>query len=81
VVPEFGATLQGEKLIIDKFLYGLKISACIFHEHLSKSLLRLGFKKQSINMIYGWWTVHHIMNTLQRMWMKFLSGARMPWQS
>jgi hypothetical protein len=26
-------------------LYGLKISAARFHEHLSESLLRLGFKK------------------------------------
>jgi hypothetical protein len=43
--PEFGANLHGKNLIIDKSLYGLKTSAVRFHEHLSKSLLRLGFKK------------------------------------
>jgi hypothetical protein len=31
--------------MIDKSLYGLKTSAARFHEHLSESLLRLGFKK------------------------------------
>jgi hypothetical protein len=31
--------------MIDKFLYGLKTSAARFHEHLSESLLRLGFQK------------------------------------
>jgi hypothetical protein len=34
-----------KKLIIDKSFYGLKTSAGRFHEHLSESLLRLGFKK------------------------------------
>jgi hypothetical protein len=43
--PEFGASLHGNSLIIDKSLYGLKTSAARFHEHLSGSLLRLGFKK------------------------------------
>jgi hypothetical protein len=43
--PEFGANLHCKKLIIDKSLYGLKTSAARFHEHLSESLLRLGFKK------------------------------------
>jgi hypothetical protein len=43
--PEFGASLNGKNLIIDKSLYGLKTSAARFHEHLSHSLLRLGFKK------------------------------------
>jgi hypothetical protein len=43
--PEFGANLHGKSLLIDKSLYGLKTSAARFHEHLSKSLLRLGFKK------------------------------------
>jgi hypothetical protein len=38
--PEFGANLHGKNLIFDKSLYGLKTSAAIFHEHLSKSLLR-----------------------------------------
>jgi hypothetical protein len=42
--PEFGASLHGKNLIIDKSLYGLKTSAARFHEHLSESLLRLGFK-------------------------------------
>jgi hypothetical protein len=43
--PEFGANLHGKNLIIDKSLYGLKTSAARFHEHSSKSLLRLRFKK------------------------------------
>jgi hypothetical protein len=43
--PEFGVDLHGKNLIIDKSLNGLKTSAAIFHEHLSESLLRLGFKK------------------------------------
>jgi hypothetical protein len=43
--PEFGVNLHGRNLIIDKSLYGLKTSAAGFHEHLSESLLRLGFKK------------------------------------
>ena len=43
--PEFGASLHGKNLIIDKSLYGLKTSAARFHEHLAESLLRLGFKK------------------------------------
>jgi hypothetical protein len=43
--PEFGAKLHGKYLIIDKSLYGLMTSAARFHEHLSESLLRLGFKK------------------------------------
>jgi hypothetical protein len=42
---EFGANLLGKNLIIDKSLYRLKTSAARFHEHLSESLLRLGFKK------------------------------------
>jgi hypothetical protein len=45
VGPEFGVNLHGKHLIIDKSLYGLKTSVAIFHEHLSQSLLRLGFKK------------------------------------
>jgi hypothetical protein len=43
--PEFGVDLHGKNLMIDKSLYGLKTSAARFHEHLSESLLRLGFKK------------------------------------
>jgi hypothetical protein len=43
--PEFGANLHSKNLIIDKSLYGLKTSNARFHEHLSESLLRLGFKK------------------------------------
>jgi hypothetical protein len=41
---EFGVNSHGKNLIIDKSLYGLKISAARFHDHLSESLLRLGFK-------------------------------------
>jgi Reverse transcriptase (RNA-dependent DNA polymerase) len=43
--PEFGATLCGKNLIINKSLYGLKTSAARFHEHLVESLLRFGCKK------------------------------------
>jgi hypothetical protein len=43
--PEFGAKLHGKNLISDKSLYGLKTSASRFHDYLSKSLLRLRFKK------------------------------------
>jgi hypothetical protein len=43
--PEFGASLYCKNLIIDKSLYGLKTSAARLHEHLSESILRLGFKK------------------------------------
>jgi hypothetical protein len=43
--PEFEINLHGKNLIIDKSFYGLKTSAARFHEHLSQSLLRLGFKK------------------------------------
>jgi hypothetical protein len=42
--PEFGVDLHGKNLIIDKSVYGLKTSAARFYEHLSESLLRLGFK-------------------------------------
>jgi hypothetical protein len=43
--PELGTSLYGENLIVSKSLYGLKISAAMFHEHLAESLVRLGFKK------------------------------------
>jgi hypothetical protein len=43
--PEFGTTLCGKNLIINKSLYGLKTSAARFHEPLAESLLRFGFKK------------------------------------
>jgi Reverse transcriptase (RNA-dependent DNA polymerase) len=39
---EFGET-AGEKLIIDKGLYGLKSSSARFHEHLSAKCKRMGF--------------------------------------
>jgi hypothetical protein len=38
--PEFGTSLHGKNLIIDKSLYGSKTSAVRFHEHLNESLLR-----------------------------------------
>jgi hypothetical protein len=43
--PEFGASLHGKNMIIDKSLYEIKTSAARFHEHLRESLLRLDFKK------------------------------------
>jgi hypothetical protein len=61
-VPEFGASLHRKNLIIHKSLYGLKTSAARFQEHLSESLLRLVLRRQSMTLIYGWWTSHHIMN-------------------
>jgi hypothetical protein len=42
---EFGVNFHGKNLIIDKYLYGLKTSAARFHEYLSESFLKLGFKK------------------------------------
>jgi hypothetical protein len=42
--PEFGEKLQGKRLLIDKALYGLKSSSARFHEHLSATLLSMGYK-------------------------------------
>jgi hypothetical protein len=42
--PELGVIFHGKYLIIDKSLYALKTSAARFHERLSESFLRLGFK-------------------------------------
>jgi hypothetical protein len=42
---EFGEGSCGKNLIINKSLYGTKTSAARFHEHLTDSLFRLGFKK------------------------------------
>jgi hypothetical protein len=50
---EFGAKLHGKNLMIDKSLYGLKTSAARFHDHLSESLLILGFKKTKHDL-YLW---------------------------
>ncbi len=41
--PEFGKELEGKILVIDKALYGLRSSAARFHEHLSVTLIQLGF--------------------------------------
>jgi hypothetical protein len=43
VGPEFGSTLYGKYLMINKSFYGLKTSAARFHEHLAESLQRLGY--------------------------------------
>jgi hypothetical protein len=40
--PEFGS-LEGEKLVIDLGLYGLKSSGARFHEHLSHKLRKMGY--------------------------------------
>ena len=45
--PEFGPKFAGKRLIIVKALYGLKTSAARFHEHLSSSLLQMGFRPSS----------------------------------
>ena len=42
--PEFGPELAGKRLIIDKSLYGLKRSAATYHEHLSETLRKMGFR-------------------------------------
>src|SRR5688572_30194207 len=42
--PEFGDELKGKTLIIHKALYGLKSSSAQFHEHLSATLLSMGYK-------------------------------------
>ena len=42
--PEYGEKLQGKMLLIDKALYGLKSSSARFHEHLSATLLSMGYK-------------------------------------
>jgi len=41
---EFGPKLRGKRLIVFKALYGLKSSSARFHEHLSVSLRKLGFR-------------------------------------
>ena len=40
--PEFGE-LEGEKLVIDKGLYGLRTSSTRFHEHLACKLRKMGY--------------------------------------
>ena len=40
---EFGANLEGKRLIIYKSLYRLRTSAARFHEHLAEKLRRLGY--------------------------------------
>jgi hypothetical protein len=40
--PEFG-DLEGEKLVIDKGLYGLRTSSARFHEHLASKLRKMGY--------------------------------------
>ena len=42
--PEFGPELEGKRMIVDKSLYGLKTSSARFHEHLSATLSKFGFK-------------------------------------
>ena len=41
--PEFGPSIEGRKILIQKALYGLSTSANAFHKHLSDSLRSLGF--------------------------------------
>ena len=40
--PEFGE-LEGEKLVIDCSLYGLRTSGAYFHEHLGQKLCHMGY--------------------------------------
>jgi hypothetical protein len=40
---EFGPELEGQPLIVDKSLYGLRTSSARFHEHLSSKLRTMGY--------------------------------------
>jgi hypothetical protein len=40
---EFGPELEGQILIVDKSLYGLRTSSARFHEHLSTKLRKMGY--------------------------------------
>jgi hypothetical protein len=40
---EFGPELDGQPLIVDKSLYGLRTSSARFHEHLSTKLRKMGY--------------------------------------
>src|SRR5687767_3794172 len=51
--PEFGDELQGKILIIDKALYRLKSSSARFHEHLSATLISMGYKSSKAD--YDLW--------------------------
>ena len=42
--PEWGPDIEGCIMIIERSIYGLKSSSAAFHEVLSDSLMRLGFK-------------------------------------
>ena len=42
--PEFGPKLRGKRLLVFKALYGLKSSSARFHEHLSVTLRKLGYR-------------------------------------
>src|SRR5690242_17815323 len=41
---KFGPELVGKRLLIIKVLYGLKSSSTRFHEHLSSTLIAMGYK-------------------------------------
>ena len=47
--PEFGPELEGQKLIVQGGLYGLKTSAARYHETCSAVLRKLGFKPTKID--------------------------------
>ena len=48
VGPEFG-DLEGEKLVIDWNLYGLRTSGTHFHEHLGNKLCCIGYMHSKTN--------------------------------
>ena len=52
--PEFNEQLQGKWLLIDKALCKLKSSSARFHEHLSATLLSMGYRPSKID--YDLWT-------------------------
>jgi hypothetical protein len=76
-------------------LYGLSCCACdignsfLYEITTEKVYITAGpefganlrLKISNMTLIYGWWTSHHIMNIYLRMWMTFLFGARILWQS
>ena len=42
--PEFGPKLQGQVLVMNKSIYGLRSASASFHEHCAKVLHKIGFK-------------------------------------
>ena len=54
--PEFGE-LEGEKLVIDHSLYGLRTLGAQFHEHLGQKLRHMGYTPSQTDPDF--WIFHH----------------------